>query len=432
MNNIEEMLKNKKKELNDINAPDNLEYRLTKALEDKQTPKRNKSKLIRIIAASLVFLLIGYNFDALAFYGKKILGYDNVMNGTIKNLNEQGKGQIINKSYTFENDVSIILDAIMIDDSQLLAFYTIKDPSGNVQDMIPQLSLKGLINEYNPEGGQGEANDEGTIIKYIQSFETPYFFEGTLNLKIHLFNEDINEEGEISFKIDRDKAMGNTLKAPINKTIEIDREDIHFDSILASPTQTVIKGSIQNIFELAKDTISHERLRPNRIEIKLYANDEELQSQGGGISTDFKGITFHEEYNPLPKDLKSLKLELVSFSGDHDINKTIDINKEIKNEDFRIYNQELLVNKVEKTEGKTLITITTEENIVLTETYLLINDEKIELNRTIDGKYNKLEDGKISYTRTLEFEGAGENYKLDIRRMTYSKEYNKVIDIPIE
>lgn len=432
MNNIEKMLKNKKKELDKINAPDNLEYRLTKALEDKQIPKRNKSKLIRIIAASLVFLLIGYNFDALAFYGKKILGYDNVMNGAIKDLNEQGKGQIINKSYTFENDVSVKLDAIMIDDSQLLAFYTIKDPSGNAQDMIPQLSLKGLINEYSPEGGQGKSNDEGTMIKYIQSFETPYFFERTLDFKIHLFNENINEEGEISFKIDRDKAMGNTLKSSINKTIKIDREDIHFDSILASPTRTIIKGSIQNIFELAKDIISNERLRPDRIEIKLYANDEELQSQGGGSSTDLKGITFHKEYDPLPKDLKSLKLELVSFSGDHDVNEIIDINKEIKNKDFKIYNQNVLINNIEEKKGKTLITITTEEDVVISELYLLANEKKIELNRTTDGKHKKLKDGKILYTRTLEFEGVGENYKLDIRRMTYSKEYNKVIDIPID
>lgn len=432
MNNIEKMLKNKKKELDKINAPDNLEYRLTKALEDKQILKRNKSKLIRIIAASLVFLLIGYNFDALAFYGKKILGYDNVMNGAIKDLNEQGKGQIINKSYTFENDVSVKLDAIMIDDSQLLAFYTIKDPSGNAQDMIPQLSLKGLINEYFPEGGQGKSNEEGTMIKYIQSFETPYFFERTLDFKIHLFNENINEEGEISFKIDRDKAMGNTLKSSINKTIKIDREDIHFDSILASPTRTIIKGSIQNIFELAKDTISNERLRPDRIEIKLYANDEELQSQGGGSSTDLKGITFHKEYDPLPKDLKSLKLELVSFSGDNDVNEIIDINKEIKNKDFKIYNQNVLINNIEEKKGKTLITITTEEDVVISELYLLANEKKIELNRTTDGKHKKLKDGKILYTRTLEFEGVGENYKLDIRRMTYSKDYNKVIDIPID
>ncbi|WP_130807876.1 DUF4179 domain-containing protein [Senegalia massiliensis] len=432
MNNIEKMLKNKKKELDKINAPDNLEYRLTKALEDKQIPKRNKSKLIRIIAASLVFLLIGYNFDALAFYGKKILGYDNVMNGAIKDLNEQGKGQIINKGYIFENDVSVTLDAIMIDDSQLLAFYTIKDPSGNAQDMIPQLSLKGLINEYSPEGGQGKSNEEGTMIKYIQSFETPYFFERTLDFKIHLFNENINEEGEISFKIDRDKAMGNTLKSSINKTIKIDREDIHFDSVLASPTRTVIKGSIQNIFELAKDTISNERLRPDRIEIKLYANDEELQSQGGGSSTDLKGITFHKEYDSLPKDLKSLKLELVSFSGDHDVNEIIDINKEIKNKDFKIYNQNVLINNIEEKKGKTLITITTEEDVVISELYLLIEDKKIELNRITDGKYKKLKDGKILYTRTLEFEDVGENYKLDIRRMTYSKEYNKVIDIPID
>lgn len=430
MNKIENVLREKKEEFKDIKAPDNLEDMLKYVLDNKKVVKRKKGKLSRVIAICLVFLLIGYNFDAFAFYGKKLLGFDNVMSRTLKELNEEGKGQIIDKSYEFKNGIKVTLDGIMIDDSQLIAFYTIEDHSGEA--IIPRLQLKGLIKEYTPEGGVGEYNEKRNIIKYIQSFESPHFYERTLKFNLHLFEENINETGTIKFKIDRDKAMGNTLKASIDKTIQTERENIHFDSILASPTRTVIKGSIQNIFELAKAVISEDRIRPNHIETKLYANDKELQFQGGGISTDHKGITFHHEYDPLPKNLESLKLELVSFSGDHDVNKVVDIDDSNKEQKINILDQEIIIDDVDNRDDKTLITITTEENTILTKVYLIIDGKIVELNRTINNKYNKLKDGKILHTRTLEFDEVGKEYKLDIKRMTYSKEYNKTIEIPID
>lgn len=43
--------------------------------------------------------------DTLAFYGKKLIGYESVMNGTLKELNQLGKGQIIGKSHTFSRGI---------------------------------------------------------------------------------------------------------------------------------------------------------------------------------------------------------------------------------------------------------------------------------------------------------------------------------------
>lgn len=430
--NIEDIIKEKKEELHNIKAPENMEERLTKALDEKSMKKKRKNKLGKIVAMCLVVLLVGYNFDAFAFYGKRILGYDNVMSGTLKDLSDSGEGQIIDESHTFSNGVTITLDAIMMDDSQLLAFYTVKDPSGNVDDMLPTLRLKGFINEYYPEGGQGKSNDEGTVMKYIQSFEPPYFFERTLHFRIHLFNENINEQGEITFKIDRDKAMGHNFKVSIDETIELDGEEMKFESILSTPTRTVINGSIQNILDLGIDVINKERIRPVELDLRLYANGEELAPQGGGLTTDLKGITFHHEYDPLPDKLNSLQLKLVSFSADHDVEESIDMDKNIKNNKINIEEEELIINDIYEDRAKTFVTITTEENTVLTDVYLLIDDKRVELNRTIDSNYEKQNGGKIFHTRTLEFNGLGEDYKLDIKRITYSEKYNRIIDLPIK
>lgn len=431
MNNIEKNLKDIKNDIDNIEIPSELEDRLKKALNNKTT-KRRKNIVGKVIAACLTILLIGYNFDILAFYGKEIIGYNNVMNKDLKELNELGKGQIINKSHTFKNGVTITLDGIMVDESQLLAFFTKKNPNGNVDEVTPDITLKGLFGEHMLSSGQGEMNDEGTVMKNIYSFESPYFFEKTLHLNFGFYEDGMSEEGEITFKLDRQKAMENKLKKNINKSIEVDETKIHFDSILASPTRTVINGSIQNILELAIDKINNERLIPNDLEIRLIANNKEIQAQSSGMSTNIKGITFHREYDALPQNLKSLELELVSFSADHGVDKVIDLKEDSINQNYNVNNQYLIINKIYESNGNTFVDITTEENTVLTKVYLLADDKSIELNKTIEGEYEKSDNGKILHTRTLEFNGVGKDYKLNIKKMKYSKEYNKTIKIPIE
>lgn len=433
MKEVEKVLNKEKNDIDRIQVPEELEERLCRALKNHKPFKRRKRYWkTRIAAAFIAILLIGYNIDTLAFYGKRIMGYDQVMSGTLKELNELGKGQMIDKSYTFENGVKVTLDAIMIDENQLLAFYTIEDPNGNVDDYMPMMEIKGLFRTYLFQGGQGQRNEENTIMKNLHSFEPPLFFEKTMDLKLRLMKNRIIKEGEITFKIDREKAMGHTLKKTINRTIEVDKTNIRFESILASPTSTVIKGSIQNILELARDHVRGERMMPNHMKVRLIANGEEINPLGSGMSTDLSGITFHHEYDALPKDLESLELLIESFAADHNVNETIDIRKDTSNKTVNIHNQEIKINRVYESNGNAFITITTEENTVLTKVSLIVDGEKIELESTTADKFNKSVEEGITHTRTLKFPKAGETYGLSIERIRYSKDYNKSIDIPID
>lgn len=429
MSKIEKKLKNLKTDLDHLEVPLELEQRLNRALEDKV--KRKQNIWGKVIALFLVCLLVGYNFDTLAYYSKQIIGYNDVMDGTLRELNELGKGQIINKSYSLKNGASLTLDGIMMDETQLIIFYTVNDPNGNIEDIFPRFELKGILGEYFSQHGRGESNEERTEMKAMQNFEPPYFFEKTLRLSFTINNQGEVEQGEFTIKIDRDKAMTHTLKASINKSIEVDEEIINFNSILASPTRTVIKGTIQNILELAIDQLSGERIRPKRLDIKLFANGKEVNQQSGGISTDNKGITFHKEYDTLPEHLESLELELVSFAADHDVNEIVDLSEE-EEQKVMVKGQEIIINKVFESNGNTCVTITTEEETILTKVMLLVDGERVNLNRTFNDDYTKLKGGKILHIRTLEFNELGDNYKLDIKRMTYAKEYNEVIEIPVK
>ncbi len=439
MQQVEKMLNDKKIEIDKIEVPIELEERLAQVLKDKSIVKRSRNNwMTKAVAACLIVIFIGYNFDTLAFYGKRFMGYDTIMNGTLKQLNDLGKGQVIGKNYTFKNGTVVRLDGVMIDANQLLAFYSVKHPSIEVNPSgiptylsIHNLSIHGTWRTYAEKGGQGHIAHENEEVKWLSSFEAPVFYEKTLNLKLNLIDNGAVEEGQISFKLDRNKAMGHNLKKTINQTLKESQTQVRFKSITASPTRTVISGSVQNIFELVKDQLSGERIRPENIEIKLIANGKEIAWQGGEMTTDFKGITFHKAFDTLPSELKSLEIYVESFSADHDVNENIKLNLEDKNKSMHIQGQAIQIDKVYESKDSTFITITTGESTILTRVYLGIDDNKIELKETIESNLIKQEDGTILHTRTLHFPKTGKNYQLIIERMTYAELYNKIIEIPI-
>ena len=434
MRDIEEILRSKKVEFDNLEVPEELESRLRNALEKESLS--NKSKIswrLKLASFIILIILIGYNFDTLAYYGKKLVGFEPVMSSTLKELNELGKGQIIDKSFTFKNGIIVTLDGIMVDDNQLLLFYTEKSSKGKVdQNGIESfMKLKGIVGSHNMRGGSGKSNDENTEIKWVMEFDAPYFFEKKLKWQFQLGEGTKTETGEIDFTLDRNKAMGHSLKMNINQTINLDNRKISFDSILASQTTTVIKGTIENILELAKDRIVGERVRPERLNIKLIANGTELQEQGSGMSTDMKGIKFDSRFEPLPKDLKNLQIKLVNFAGDYDAKQEIILDKTKENQAYEILGQNIEIKKVYEEKGETFVTISSEESVVLSKVKLLADAKEIELQDTILDQDEKLSTGVIIHRRTLRFKGTGKELKLKIDRIRFNKTFNEIIDLPI-
>lgn len=435
MRNIDKILNERKEELEKIEVPKDLENRLNNALKHKQEIKRKRTSINkRLIAACMIILLIGFNFNTLAFYSKKLVGYDQLMSSTLKKLNDLGKGQAIGESHTFSNGVIFKLDGVMIDENQLLAFYTVTEPSGemDIMSISPRMELRGFFKRYSERGGSGEILEDSNKIKWIMSFEPPRFYERTLQLDVYLNINGQMEEGSISFKLDRHKAMKSTLKQTINKSVDSNRTSVHFDSIVASPTTTRIEGSIQNILQLVRDQISGERVRPNGIQLELIVNDQKLESLGGSMSTDIKGITFSKEFDALPNHIENLKINLNSFSVDKDVNKTIELNKDIKDFSIDIEGQVIEINEIYETKESTFIKFTSEECVTLTRIFLIVDDEKINLKETLDSQYNKdIDDESITHTRTMSFPKVGESYKLLIERMAFSEKFDEVIEIEI-
>jgi len=432
MSKLENLLNNEKINIDNIEIPEDMESKLRDTLKNIPNRKRKNIKG-RVAAILIVVLLLSYNIDTLAYYGKRIIGYENVMSGTLSELNELGKGQIIDKSYKFKDGTEVILDAVMLDDNNMVLFYTIKDPNGDVQERNSNLmiSLYDSFGKYYTYGGQGEANEEETEQRWVvRTHDSPKFYVRSMSLQLNRTDSNGNQElGEISFKIDRNQAVGKSLRIPINKKLELDNRSLKVESLVASPTTTVIKGQIQDIFELGLDYINKDRFRPENVKIKLFANGVEVDLLGSGMSTDMKGINFYITYDVIPEDTKELELKLVSFGGDHDVREVIELEKG-NTKDITILDQDINIAEVYEEGYNTYITFTTEENVSLSRVFLNIDGEKTELQETIPGESEKVVEGnsaKIYYTRTMRFNGLGETLELDIQRLRYNKSYDEII-----
>lgn len=433
MDKVEKMLSENKLELNKLEVPEDLENRLRTALKDKKPKiKTNRHLKIKIAAVLMGLILIGYNFTTLGFYAEKLTGYDQLMDGNLKKLNELGKGQTIGKSYTFKNGVTFTLDGVMLDDNQLLAFYTVKDSIGKLKYEnfdASNISLKGKFNQYMFRSAYGNSNDKNTEIKFAATFDSPSAFDKNLVLSIVSRENNQIETGKIAFTLDKNTAMGHSIKKSLHKTIKTEDTNLRLQSISASPTTTVIKGSLENILELAVDRMKGITFSPSSLSINLVADGKILASQSGELSSNLDGITFKYNFDPLPGNLKKLQIQFVSLTSEHIVDNQFNLHKNIQNQNINVEGKNIEIKKIYETNENTYITFSTESDVILTKANIIMDGKKVELNKTIAYSNTKNANGTTICTRTMEFKGTGNNLKLDIQRMIYERYYNKTVDI---
>ncbi|MBC2580029.1 DUF4179 domain-containing protein [Clostridium sp. DJ247] len=428
MDDIKKLLSKNKLDFNKLEVPENLENRLKTALKDKSIKtKINRHFKIKAAAVFICLILTAYNFNTLGFYAEKLTGYDKVMDANLKKLNELGKGQIINKSFTFKNGLTFTLDGIMMDDNKFLAFYTVKDPRGNIENLSIEPShiyLKGKFKNYMFHNSYGNVNDTKTEIKFTAAFDPPSAFDK--NLELNITSKENNETGKISFTLDKNKAMGHSIKKFLYKNIKADDNNLRLQYICASPTTTVIKGKVENIVELAADRMRGITFSPSRLNIKLIADGKVIENQEAELGSNINGVTFKYNFAPLPNDFKKLQIQFSGLTSEHIINKNFKLKKDIENENINVENKNIEFEKIYEANGNTYVTFSTEADIILTNVNMTIDGKSINLNKTIPE--NNTKNSNIN-TRTLEFIGTGNNLELNIQRMIYRKNYNEIVDI---
>lgn len=428
MNDIEKQLFEERKRINSIETPDELETNLREALRNAPVKRKKKAAFIWkiVVAAMLLFSLIGYNYNALAYYSKKILGFDNMLFSTLRDLNDNDMGQGIDKSIQLENETTFTVNGIMTDENQLLLFYTLHNPNGleSNDDFISPSTIKGFLTNSSTSGGSGSFNADGTELKGMYHFDPINPFAKELTLVIWQYTEDGEFMKEITFPHDPNKAMQASIKQNINETFAVDQGEITFETIQVTPTLIVVEGSLQ--------IDNYDRFEFPFNEIKLVVNERTMTSKSGGSRTSSTGTTFDLRYNAISEELQALQIEMRKFTGYEEISKSFSLDS-ILNEFITIHEEEeLIVKEVAETARGTEITIATDENVTLDGVLLETEDGAIPLETTIKKDIKMQKDGRYMKQRTLVFPTSAPAESIFIEGIHYLKKYNKVIDIPLD
>lgn len=427
MNNIEKRLIDEKNRIGSIKAPEELEMRLKNALNNAPGKTKRKTAIwkLAVVALFLMAIVASYNYNAFAYYGKKLFGFDDVLSGTLKELNEQGMGQIIGKKTTLKDGTELTIDGIMTDANQLIMYYTLSNPNGIEESMsINPASITGFLTNSNAVSGTSLMNDDQTVMKGSMSFEpvSPFSKKLTLHFGEYLQNNRMIENS-ISFLYNPNKAMQTEIKQSIRKTLRVDKGKVTFHTITATPTSTVITG-VMNVE-------NYDRVHFPLGGIQLIANGTEVPLMGGGNHSSIRGTMFDIQYDALPKKLESLELVMKEFVGYQKLEEKITL-ASINNEPIHIGGKELWIKAVSTTSEGTEVTIATDNDVMLDGVSLQSQNKVIPLRTTIKQTETKLKDGRLLKERTLLFDSKVNPEYMIIKGMHYMKPYHKTITIPVK
>lgn len=428
MNDLEKSLNEMNNEINQIEIPDELEEKLRQGLESVPRIKKKGFDYKRLVGVAVVLIFfIDYNAEAIAYYGKKILGYDGAMNNTLKELNEVGEGQIIDKTYVLDNGTAVTLDAIMLDINNIVLFYTVNNP--NLDESIEHLDieLEGKWGRY-AGGGEGETSADGKTTKWVMTYEAPNLLEKNMSLIIS--SETTEEEGRIDFNLDREQAMTKSLSVSVNKEIQISNRMMIIETIEASPINTVITGVIKDILEQDNDEKIGEKFFQEDLELELLADGKVValystELDGGNAGSEFKVI-----FDALEKDIKKIELKLRRLSINETVNEEVRLKKDQVDRTIDVAGRDIIINNVYEENKSTYISITSMDDIVLDNFYLILDGKKVGLEQRIDEGYEQLYNDNFPralVTRSFEFKGTGEELELVIKKIRFQKDFDQVL-----
>ncbi|MFD3274060.1 DUF4179 domain-containing protein [Paenibacillus dendritiformis] len=425
---IEEKLQEHKETLKQIQAPSDLEGRLRDALHNVPAKKRNKNKArawVASVAAALILMAGVYEYPALAYYGSKLFNSVSLNSLSFAEVMEQGFGQRVNKSTTLKDGTVLTINGVIADDNVFRMYYTIDRPSGTEytdHDFVRYVfdRVKGFLTDSAPLGGGGNPGKNKSQFVGDIEFEPVSPFSRTLTLT---FNEWLDNGEKIyyplSFEFEANKAMKSIIKEGLSESIAVDKGMIHYDSITASPTSTIVKGH----YELEE----YPRFSG---ETKLYVNGTEV----GLTRAEGRNPDFQLKFDPFPTDnIQSIELELVNFEGYHKIQEPISLASP-SDRSIKVGDEKLWIRSVTKTDTGYDIVIARKQFTFLETDNLSIQagGKVIPVSSISEERQWDLKNGNILWEQTYSFNTTDTPEFLLLDGFHYIKTYNKKISIPVD
>ncbi len=428
MNMLEEALKDKKEELDCMEAPEELEVRLRQALHGRKRRMTYKP----VAAVLIVVLLFTYSFDTLAYYGKKFAGYDQMSAGSLKQLNEEGRGQEIGKSCTFSNGVEVTIDGIMFDENELVAFYKVYSSNGKLEDELnynlPRLHVYGIKpGGYHFTGGQGMTTEDKNMT-FMDTLEPPAFYEKWMRFDVELVIDNKSEVRSVGFTLDRDRAMKRTAKMDLNAEARLGDYRILFDHLTASTMSTVLDGRIIALTDDALKVFKAETAEASmvmpQLRFDIVSENGEFSQFSGGQGVSNNDISFNSMSDGLPEKFKTLQIRNIRMEIMMLIDETVDVGADTK--DLQIAD-DLIVKRVYRDGDDTCVVFS---SCGIPVAGLFDGEDQLEQVKPEEFEREAERDQPVE--RVYRFKGTGSDLKLEVKFIRYSEYSADTVNIPVE
>lgn len=431
MDKIEQQLSGEKLHLQAVKAPEEMEARLRQALaripakSSKQRASYWKYTAAAVVISAIVF---GSNYNAFAYYSKKLLGFDELFNGTLQQLNEQGMGQVIDQTITLLDGTELTIDGIMSDSNQFILYYTLKNEKGLQEDISEHFrpsDITGLFTNARVISGSAMIEENQIEQKGMYTFEQVSPFAKTL--KLNFWQMDANGqmvEDQLTFSYNPNKAMQSEFKQSIKKSVKVDQGSITFNTIKATPTMTKIEGKL--------NVKNFDRVESALHEIQLIANGHPVAMSSSGYNSSLGRVSFELSYDALPQPLESLELLVSKFVGYDELDAKLPLTERQEDPIALSNGKQLWINEIRTTSERLEITIATEENIMLDGVSVQTAAGTVELETTVNVRTEELADGRQLKQRTIVFHTTETPQYLLIKGMHLLKSYDETIKIKVD
>ncbi|MGE5380224.1 MAG: DUF4179 domain-containing protein [Methylocystaceae bacterium] len=408
MGTIDEQLRELKDSYQIINSPPALESELRSALS-RSSPNHKKTGWIA--AAVITFLLFGYSWDALAYYSKKVVGYEKVVTESVKGLMLTGQGQQIDKSARFTDGVVVTLDELIMDGQGITTMVKCKYPEGFLktpEDTV-RLELKGIFRYIN---GGASGQIKGNTVYWVCSFDDePMILEKKMELLAERRVGGRLETVAIPFILKRSQAYVPTAAIKIiNEQINTVYGTVYFDSVQASALSTVVSGRIKNAGQLA----SKQAQKNVRLKFSLMNGDTRLGEEASSLnSADDKDFKFSYKFAGL-RAAKALKITDISFEEYWPGSKKIMLEPGMKPAEIGVRTGMAVLEQVSVKNGSTVVAIRMPRNNTADMGFFR-GDKQLEVTvkREQDGSFNRSEYVIPGQGITMEVKGITINYPIE-------------------
>lgn len=400
-----------KAKLNDIPVPEQLEQRLHNALAKQSQSKRGSKKaaLALLVTAALALLFISFNMNTFAYYGKKLFGYEQLMDDTLAKLNETGAGQVVDESLVLQDGTTVTIEGVLSDANRFIIYYKAHNPVKSLENGITFTKLTGFLTNHLPSSTYVLSSDQHTLTG-IASYDAVNPFAKKLTVSLY---DDAHNEYDFTFKYNANDALAPTLKHTINEKIKTDIGTFTIKKLTTTNASTLITGTFNK---------TTDRTFPIPRDFVLYADDKAIPVKESSMQSSlFSGYTMDLLFDTIPADTKKLELKLEQSYSKEAIDVAIPLNP-LPETIVGPKNLQILNASIQ--DGITEITISSEPNVIFDEVSLQTPDGKVSLQTT-----KGFHESDAGYIRTLQFNTTNEGTDLLIKNMYFLEMQTDTITI---